>query len=514
MKVNRTLSIFKNLYSNIILQIVTVILYFVTRSIFILKLNESFLGINGLFSNVLGVLSISELGVGTALTYYLYKPAEENNTERLKSIMLFYKRCYRIVGIIMLIFGTVLLPFIPSLVKLEIGMEVNIYIVYILFLINSAISYFLFSYRQSIFVAYQNNHQLLNIQTIIKIVASLFSIAILCIFSNYYAYLILNIVVTAITSTAIGLKAGKIYKFLNDKEIIQLRVDEKKHMLKDIYSVFVWKLGNTFMTSTDNILISVICGTVLVGYYSNYCMVTSSVVLIYSIVLNSWLPSVGNINAIEDDNYKKKVMESLHFMNYWIITFCSISLMTLLNPFIKLWMGFISAKDDYILSEYIPIIIGLNLFFTWYTSVFGQFKDTMGLFKYGRYNQLIMGGLNLFLSIFLGTKWGLAGILLGTFLSILICCTFFFPYYVYKYGFNLKGSYYWGKELIEIIFFVGLYLITKGSMIWIIKDSFFSFFARMLICLIVPNVILYIRYRNCNEFKFILYKIKSIGKVN
>ena len=514
MKVNRTLSVLKNLCSNIVLQAVTLILFFVTRSVFILKLNETFLGINGLFTNVLGVLSISELGVGTALTYYLYKPAEENNVERLKSIMFFYKNCYKVVGVIMLIVGLLIIPAIPYLVNLENGSDVNLYLVYVLFLINSAISYFLYSYRQSIYIAYQNNHQLLNIQTIIKIVSAVISIVLLCLYSNYYAYLILNIIISIITSVVIGYKAGKEYCFLNDKEVKQIDASEKKDILKDVYSVFVWKVGNTFMISTDNILISVICGTILVGYYSNYCMVMSSVVMVYSIVLNSWLPSVGNINAIEDDEYKKNVMESLHIINYWILTFCSISLMTLLNPFIKIWMGCISAKDNYVLSELIPMVMGANLFFTWYTSVFGQFKDTMGLFKYGRYNQLIMGVVNLFLSVILGNLFGLTGILTGTFLSILICCTFFYPYYVYRYGLRMDGGFYWKREIIEIINFFVLYLVTRGMMLWIIIDNIYTFIIRVLICLIVPNVFLYIRYRNCREINMVLKKIKRIHIAN
>ena len=240
MKNSRTKNAVLILFSSSVRQIITLIVTFIIRTLFIRTLGSEYLGLNGLFTNILSLLALSELGIGTAITFYLYKPIEEGNVERIKTLMGFYKICYRFVGFAILFVGLIITPFLPYVVNFDTELSVNLYVIYILYLINTASSYLLFAYKQSFLLANQQQYKVERISTVfclIQFVLDFFNIAIL---RNFYAYLIGDILAILIKNVMISVAADKEYPFLKEKNFAKITRQELRRFFKDIFSVSVF----------------------------------------------------------------------------------------------------------------------------------------------------------------------------------------------------------------------------------------------------------------------------------
>ena len=249
-------------------RIIAILMGFFTRVVFTHTLSEDYVGINGLFTDILNVLALSELGIGTAITYALYKPISEKNIEKQKSLMLLYKRMYRVIAGVVLGVGLLVIPFMDILIKNQPNVE-NLTLLYLLYLANSVVSYLLI-YKRTLIDAHQLSYIGVLCQTFFLVVQNIFQIVILCTTHNFLLFVIVLLSCTLLNNVTISIKANRMYPFLKEKNVAPLEAEEKKSIKQNIKAMLMHKVGNVVVTNTDNLLISSMVGIVSVAIYSNY----------------------------------------------------------------------------------------------------------------------------------------------------------------------------------------------------------------------------------------------------
>lgn len=497
---NSVLNISVSLFS----QIVILIFSFVNRSVFIKLLGTEFLGMNGLYTNILSVLSLADLGIGSAMIYSLYRPIQEDNKEKIAVLIHFYKKIYIKIAFVVFLIGIFLLPFMNFFINTERPIE-NQELYFLLFLLNSVVSY-LFAYKRAIITADQKLYLIKFYDLFINISKNILQIFVLIYLESYIAFLLIHLLATIFDNYLISSRADREYPFIK-KENGKLSVDEKNVIFANVKSMFLYRIGGVILNSTDNILISIIVGTIWVGYYSNYFLIVGTVTMMANLIFSAISSSVGNLNSThsKDDN-SYQVFNALNFMNFWIFGFSSIALFSLLSDFITLWIG-----KEFLLNELTVLAIVLNVYIPGMLQSVSTYRDTTGLFRDTKYVFLITAILNIFFSIVLGNIYGLQGILFATAISRLMTNFWFEPLMLFKNVFNRNSRSYFLKQIKFLLYVVIMCLFIKIIPVFNQEISFFSFFLK---CLFVTstNGIVYFLYRNSNEFIFIKTRFVSVLK--
>lgn len=434
---SRTKSSIKNISFSMITQISTILLNYICRYIFVRTLSEEYLGVNGLFTNILTIFSLAELGIGSAIIYAMYKPIAENNENKIKAYMNFYKRCYNIIALIILFAGLMIMPFLKFFINDGANVDIpNLYFIYFLYLLDSVFSY-LYIYKSSILNAMQKNYICNRYQIICKILMTIFMCFSLIVFKNFIIYLIIQILFKLFTNILISNKADKMYPFIKDTKGSKLKSFERKNIFKNVYALFCNQIGSVLINGTDNIIISKYISLISVGLYSNYYLIISSVSNFVGQMFNAIVASVGNLSVSTNKENTLNLFHKINFINFVISFFCLIMLVCCLNDFIGLSFG---AK--YILDNTTVIVLLLNFYFLSMRNVVGTFKYAMGIFWNDKYSMLIRAIINVVLSIVFVKKVGLAGVFLGTLVSDLVTTFWYQPFALFKYGFDSKVSDY------------------------------------------------------------------------
>ena len=499
---SRTKNSIKNSYISLIFQGLGLFINFIVRIFFIKYLGNEYLGINGLMTNLLNVLSLAELGVGEAINFSLYEPLAKNNKEKVKSLMQLYKKIYIFIGGFITVIGLLLIPFLNYIIK-DYNNINNVVLIFILFLLNTSSSY-LFSYKRNLLIADQKTYIVTIIKYIVYIIFKIIQIIYLIIFSDYIGYLIIQVIETVLEYLASSLEANKLYPYLQEKNIKKLDKETKRDILKNTKAMMMHKVGDILVNSTDNILLTKIVSLTAVGLYSNYYMITSALTMIFGQVFSSLTSSIGNLCT--EKNYKKNlnIFKSLDLITFWIYGFCSVCLFILLNPFIELWIG-----KQYLFSTSIIIVIILNFYISGMRKSVLTFREASGLFYKDRWKALVQALVNLVASIILGIKFGTIGIFLGTIISLVSTCLTVEPYILYKYCFNENVFKYYmtyiSRFLILVITTVLIYSITE-----IINfDLIFNLIIKFIICCILCNSLFYLFFHKTKEYKYIDEKFIS-----
>ena len=399
-------------------QLLTLLLSFANRTVFIYVLGARYLGINGLFSNILAMLSLAELGIGSAISYYLYKPIALNDKEHIKSLMQFYKKCYRLVGLTILGFGCLIMPFLDKMVNLNQPISENLYLIYFLFLLDSAFTYLFWAYKQAIMFANQQQYKIEKINIGFAILCCCVDIIVLLIFKSFIIYLLCNMAIVIIKNIVIAKKIDRAFPYLKEKNIIRLSRLEVKNIFKGVFNESVFKLGSTLFNSTLNIIVSIFIGTIVVGYYSNYYMIIGQVGIVFGLIMGSIIAGIGNVVATETAEKTYTLYKQLDMGVFLVNAFCTICMFQLLNSFIHLWLGHVGR--DYILGQVIVGLMCLDFYLNNSCQVIATYRTAAGQFKIGRDRQVIAGIINIPLSIGLIKLFGLA----GAFMSPVLCKLF------------------------------------------------------------------------------------------
>ncbi len=501
----RTKNSIKNTSVSFITNLLTIVIGLIAQAIFIKILGSEYLGINGLFSNIISMLGIVELGVGSAIIYHLYKPIAEEDIKKVKALMNFYKKCYTIIALIILTIGLMITPYLNLFIE-EVTIDINISLVYILFIIEIVCSYLL-SYKRSIINANQKNYLVNFIHIGYLVILNILEIIILVLTKNYYLYLGIKIGMRILENVGVTLLANKLYPYLkNNNE--KLDENTKKDIFQKVKALFFHKIGGFIVLGTDNIIISKFIGIIEVGLYSNYYMIIDAVEKLFGQVIKVITPSVGNMLVKESSEKSFEIFKRVRFLNFWIATFSGISLLVVMNSFITVWIG-----SKYLLATCVLIVLVLNYYAKSMRSCHMIFKEAAGIYYEDRYIPLLESVLNIVASLILLKYFGLAGIFMGTIISSLALYCISYPKYVYKKLFNRSYLNYTKETLGYLSIFLVLAVITfKISRLIVINNAFLSLIINCLIAVVIPNLVLLIIFWHTDNFKYYLNLLKSFKK--
>jgi len=421
-----------------------IVMGYVLRIVFTHTLSASYVGINGLFMDILNILSLSEMGLETAISYALYRPIADNDIEKQKSVMRLFRRFYNTVAVVVFGLGLLVIPFMDVLVKnqQEVG---HITFIYILYLVNTSLSYMLV-YKKTMMDA----HQLMYIGTVYKTtswaVQDVVQIIFLVTTHNFYIYLFVNIATTLISNILISKKADSLYPFLREHDAKPLPKEEMGANFRNIRAMLMHRLGNVAVNNTDNLILSSVVGIMSVGCYSNYYLVIASVQQVLTGCFQGITASVGNLSVTSDAKKVREVFKSVFFVTHWLYTFAAICLFELLNPFVELSFG-----KQYVFAEEIVLVLCINFFLTGMRKAALVFRDSIGLFWFDRHNAVITAVLNLVISIILAKRLGTIGVFMGTTISMLMTTVWVEPYVLYKHHFKAPVSEYFIRYAAYVI---------------------------------------------------------------
>lgn len=501
-------SIFNTL-SGLTNRALSVLISFIVRTVFIKCLSADYLGINGLYTSILTMLSLAELGFGTAMVFSMYKPLAENDQHKLQQLMKLYKTVYSIIGTFILVVGLILVPFLKYLIKDPPDVE-GITFYYILFLLNTVFSYWFFAYRNSLLQADQKAYVINNVSTISNILKSIVQIILLLVFHNYTVYLITQILFTILQNIWLALKVRKTYPWIRQNCKDRISKKERNRIFKDVKALMINKVSHVVLNATDNIIISSFVGIKWVGILSNFTLIVDAITSVLTQITSSFSASLGNYFASEDNESGYILFRRVEFLNFWLYGFSSISLLILLNPFVTLWVG-----ENYTLDNFSVVALSINFFVAGFMNTLWTFRSTLGLFVQGQYRALVVAFLNIVLSIALSYPFGVAGVLIATSISRALVNLWYDPLILHKYGFNKSVKSFYLRYLFRII----LLVLVSIIMIFVSKEVIFrngvtllNFVIMCLIILVFVNFIFAIIFMKTDEFKYFYNFIRDFLK--
>lgn len=495
----------KNISFGLLAQALQMVLGFVGRTIFIRFLAVEYLGVNGLFTNILSLLSLAELGIAGAISFSLYKPLAEKDEQKLAGLVHFFAKVYTRIALIIALLGLALVPFLDRIVdNPPRHIADNLTLIYLLFLFNTVASYFM-QYKLSLFAADQKNYIVSQNNILIFIVQNLLQIAVLVLFRNFIFYLVVQSACQLLGNYIIASKVDKHYPFLKKYKDEKIDGPVKKEIFSNVRSTSLIRIGGLLVNSTDNLILNYFSGLVMVGLLSNYNLLIGLVSGLIVQVFSGITGSIANINAIESQQKKTETFHIINFANFWIYGFASVSIIFLMNDFINIWIG-----EKFILPLPVVALLAVNFFMYGMQNAVWLFKITFGFFRQGQYLIILTALINLVLSFAFGSYYGLAGILAATAIARLVTNTWYDPFVVFTVGLRQNPVEYLKKYLK----YIAVILISLGILFVISHYLPFSgilgLLAKALLCVAVPNGVIYLTFRNSEEFKNTLDLLKAV----
>ena len=492
-------------------QLLSQLMAFVYRTVFIHYLSASFLGVQGLFSNILSLLSLAELGVGNALTFSLYKPLAQKNTNKVRALMSYYARAYRLIAVVVAAIGVSLTPFLDYFIK-EVPSELkHLQVIYLLYLFDAVASYCLV-YKQSIIKADQKTYICTFYSNIISIIRYIAQIVVLVLFSagaewTFIAILSIQIFFTIAINGFLSVKAAKLYPYIKGSLSERLPAEEKREINQKVRAMMMHKIGSVAVNATDNLLISKFVGLIEVGLYSNYKMLISMVMSLVQQFSQAIVPSIGNLVSVTSVKKSKEVYDRLDLLNYFIYGFCAVCFFTLLNPFIEIWIG-----KEYLFSTGLVGVIVFNFYLNGMRQNVLAFRNALGLFWNDRYKPLIEAAINLLVSVILAKSYGIVGIFIGTMVSTVTTSMWIEPFVLYKNYFHIRLTEYWIRYVFQTLLVVAQCIGFQFLKKWLFHGTIFSFTALAIICAVFSALIFLVVFWRTQEFQYLLANGKKLLK--
>ncbi|WP_194191075.1 lipopolysaccharide biosynthesis protein [Clostridium chrysemydis] len=491
----------KNIYMNILTQVVIILLGFISRKVFLDNLGEEYLGVNGLLINLISMMSLVEGGIGLSIVYNLYKPLAEKDEEKIISLVQLYKKIYRILSFIIFGISLIIYPFLGYLMK-DVTEVKYMGIVYFLFVFRNIVSY-LNAHKWSLINADQKGYVLARYNLFFNIVTTIAKIIILVITKNYILYLMIELIIFIVQNVWIGKIVNSRYKYIVTDKKYEVSSDTKKNIIENVKALFLHNIGGWCVFGTDNILISAFISTKIVGLYSNYTMILDQVCSLINMFLNGVGESVGNLVAVESEEKKYTVFKVIFLVNFWFYSLAVIFLYNLIEPFINWWLG-----EGLLLGKLAFIFILINFYMKGLRASISMFKTKSGIFKNDKYVPLIESIINLGASIILLKYFGIAGVFMGTTISTVMLPFLIQPKLVYKYVFNKPVMGYFKRYIFFVLITLFSGFIATFLCQLIIGSGLLFLIIRGIVCLIIPNLIYICLFHKSDEFKYLL----DIGK--
>lgn len=480
------------------------------RTAMIYLMGVQYLGLNSLFTSVLQVLNLAELGVGSAMIYSMYKPIADDDNTTICALMKLYRTYYRMIGLVIAVVGCTLTPFIPYLIKSDVPAGINIYILYLLNLGATVLSYWLFAYKNSILQAHQRNDVVSKVTLLTNTIQYGLQLFVLWAFHNYYLYVIVMLATQALTNIVTAVCADKLYPQFKPKgKVDKIQVQRINQRIKDL---FTSKIGGIIYDSADTIVISAFLGLTVLAVYQNYFYILNAITGLIAVVFQACMAGIGNSIVMESKEKNYRDLNKFTFIITWVAGFCSVCLLCIYQPFMELWVG-----KDLVLSLSAVVCFVVYFFVRQFNGLFNLYKDASGMWHEDRLRPLAAALTNLVLNLILVQFIGIYGILLSTVLAIICVGMPWLLHNLFTVIFEKKHMWHFiGRlakyTLVVFISCVVTYFICSRFSLGVIP----TILVRGVICLIVPNLIYYLVFRRTKEFQQSLQLVDKMtkGKMN
>lgn len=500
---SRTAKSIKNILGGLCFRIVGTVFPFVIKTIIVWTLGTEYLGLNNLFSSILAVLSLSELGVGSALVYSMYKPIAEDDTDQVCALLQTYKQFYRIIGIVILVAGIIIMPFLTLFISGSYPQEISIYVLYSIYLFDTVLSYITFAYKGALLEASQSNGIENILHSITNMIMYSLQLIALIVTKNYYLYLVMMPVCTMLLNVLRSKTVDR--RFPQYQASGNVEKSYIRNILKKVRALVGHKVGTTVITSLDTIVISSFLGLQVVAIYGNYHMILSSLIGLITIFYTATLASVGNSLIVDTREKVYKNFEFLNFINSWIVGWCTICLCCLYQPFMKLWMG-----EELMFPFHMVVLLAMYFYSMLIRRIGLTYKDAAGKWEEDFWKPYVGVIVNLSANILLVHVIGIEGVVIST---IIVMIGIYLPWETHVLGksvFNRSMNTYAKKILKNLITTVFTGGVTYMICSLMPEKGYVTLFFRVLICVVVPNMIFVVFYFRSEEFKEATSRVKSI----
>ncbi|QHQ63609.1 oligosaccharide flippase family protein [Anaerocolumna sedimenticola] len=492
---NRTKNASRNIIYGVILKTYQLIIPFVMRTAMIYLLGVQYLGLNSLFTSILQVLNLAELGVGSAMVYSMYKPIAEDDTTTICALMRLYKIYYRVIGLVVCAAGLVLLPFIPKLISGNVPSDINVYVLYLMNLAATVLSYWLFAYKNSILQAHQRVDITSKVMILTETIKYVLQFAVLAIFHNYYYFVIIILLTQIMTNIITAIASDKMYpKFQAKGNLPKEEIQQINHRIRDL---FTSKIGAVIVNSADTIVISAFLGLTVLAIYQNYFYLITAMIGLITTVFASVTAGIGNSIIVETEEKNFKDLQKFTFIIAWIAGVCVSCFLCLFQPFMRVWVG-----ENLLLDFSVVICFCIYFFMLEINQLLNTYKDAAGIWHEDRFRPLVTALANLGMNLVMVQFWGIYGIILSTVLSMFFVGMPWLLHNLFTVLFDKKLL---GEYLRKLMLYVVVVFVSTCTTYWIcsliLLPDIPLIIVRLTICCIIPNLIFLIAYHRMDEFK-------------
>lgn len=515
----RTQNSFFNIVTSLGSSLMLVLLNFITRSVFIRYLGTSYLGIEGLFSNILSVLSLAELGIGSAIIFKLYKPIEEQNRARILVLMKLYRQVYFFIGTVIAVLGLCLIPFLPRLVQdyerfAELGL--NAVLVFIIYLFNTVSSYWFFAYKTSYVQANQKTYILTVTGYAVTICSFICQILSLILLRSFMLFVLVQVFFTVVKGFVGAIICNKRYPFTREKTDERISKQELRDFIKDCSALLLYRVHNVVINASNNIVLSAVWGLDAVGLYANYLSVKNSLRAILDTIITSVQASLGSIYTTGNLSWSNLMFRVVNILVFWMYGIGAIGLCILLDEFITLWLGssvytitFWTIGSTKITTP-VSLLVGIEMFVIGYRQYFAVFREAMGLFRQMKYRPVASVIVNLIVLIPCVQRLGPIGCVISTIVAGLTTNMIFDPIIIHKHALKTSVRPYFLRNALYSIVVIVAGLISWWVCSLILLDGFLGFIVHGCVCVAIPCCVFTACFFRTVEFKFLLNTVKTM----
>lgn len=483
----------RNMVFGMFLRGYQILLPFLMRTVIMYYMGVGYLGLNSLFGSILWVLNLAELGVGAAMVYSMYQPIIDGDKKEICALLKLYRTYYRVIGMLIAVIGSILTPFIPSLIKGDVPAGINIYVIYLLNLLCTVMSYWLFAYKNSLLVAHQRNDVASKVTLATNTFQYAAQFAIVIALNDYYYYLIASIVTQIFTNIITAYVASKMYP--EYKPVGSLPKDQVKKINGRIKDLFTMKLGVVIVSSADSIVISAFLGLTVLAVYNNYYYILTAVMGIVKVVFDSCTAGIGNSILVDSNKKNYNDLKKLTFIIAWLSGFCGVCLLCLYQPFMKLWAG-----EDLTLGFSAVVCFVIYFFVDQVNQILITYKDAAGIWHEDRFRPLVTALVNLILNIIMVQIIGIYGVLLSTVIAVLFVGMPWILHNLFKALFKQSMMEY----VIRLLFYSVVTAVVSAICLFLcsfIHDKgILTMLLKALICVVVSNALFFVAYSKTKEF--------------
>lgn len=496
---SRTENASRNIVWGILSKVISLGLPFVTRTVMIYTMGMQYVGLGSLFTSILQVLSFAELGIGSALVFSMYKPIAEGDDDKVCALLNFYRKTYRVIGCVILIFGLVMMPFLQYLIAGDLPSDINLQVLFLIYLLNNVLGYFLFAYKQSLFTASQRTDMISKIGMGLQLFSSIAQILALVLLRNYYAYAAVIPAITCLNNICVGVLTDKYYPQYKCKG--EIEKEELHSIEKKVGGMVFQKIGGIVLTSVDTIVISAFLGLTSLALYQNYYYIITALFGFLTVIMQSIIAGVGNSVASETVSKNYSNFKKFNFIYIWIVSWCTTCLLCLYQPFMQIWVG-----TENMFGMGMVVLFGLYFFVYKWCDMLYVYQEACGIWWETKFIPFIAAIVNLIVNIILVETIGLPGILISTIVSVVFIYDTGYAKVLFKTYFESVDEglkQYWSRQIGYILTASIACAITVAvCSLPTIESAWLRLIVNGIICVLIPNAVFVLAWKGLPEFDY------------